>query len=137
MGAPNYSGVMPGALVTSFIEAVVANDLDAASSFLGDDVEYDNVPLGKVHGKDGFRSVLGPFLDGASEIDWVVHHQVASGDLEHGVVMNERLDRFKLAAGWMEVPVAGLFVVEHGVITLWRDYFDRAGFDEQIAAASS
>jgi limonene-1,2-epoxide hydrolase len=37
----------------------------------------------------------------------------------------------------MELPVAGLFVVHHGVITLWRDYFDLATFQAQLAAAGS
>jgi limonene-1,2-epoxide hydrolase len=128
---------MPGELVTRFIGAVVANDLDTASSLIGDDIEYDNVPLGKVHGKDAFRSTLGPFLGGASEIEWITHHQVASGDMNGGVVMNERTDRFKMAGGWMELPVAGLFVVHHGLITLWRDYFDLATFQSQLAASGS
>ena len=128
---------MPAALVTRFIDAIVAKDLDTASSLVGEDIEYDNVPMGKVHGKDEFRSLLGPFLEGASEIEWIVHHQVASGDLTSGAVMNERTDRFKLAGGWMEIPVAGLFVVENGLIALWRDYFDLATFQNQFAAAGN
>ena len=127
---------MPGELVARFIDAVVAKDLDAATALVSDGIEYDNVPIGTSHGKDAFRSVLGPFLGGASEIDWIIHHQVASGDLERGVVMNERVDRFKMVGGWMELPVAGLFIVENGLITLWRDYFDLGGFQSQLAAVS-
>ena len=128
---------MPGELVTRFIDAIVANDLDAASSLVSDDIEYDNVPMGKVNGKEAFRSFLGPFLDSALEIEWIIHHQVASGDLGNGVVMNERVDRFKMAGGWMEPPVAGLFVIQDGLITLWRDYFDLATFQTQLANVSS
>lgn len=128
---------MPGELVTRFMDAIVANDLDAACSLISDDIEYDNVPMGKLIGKEAFRSGLGPFLDSASEIEWVIHHQVASGDLTSGVVMNERNDRFKMAGGWIEPPVAGLFVIENGLITLWRDYFDLATFQTQLAAVSS
>jgi hypothetical protein len=84
-----------------------------------------------------FRSGLGPFLDSATEIEWVIHHQVASGDLTSGVVMNERNDRFKMAGGRMEPPVAGLFVIENGLITLWRDDFDLATFQTQLASVSS
>ena len=72
---------MPDALVTRFIDAVVANDLDTAASLVSDDVEYDNVPMGAVHGRDALKATLGPFLDEASAIEWIVHHQVASGDL--------------------------------------------------------
>ena len=128
---------MPGELVTRFIDAIVTNDLDAASALISDDIEYDNVPMGKVIGKDAFRSVLGPFLDSASEIEWIIHHQVASGDLNNGVVMNERTDRFKMAGGWMGPPVAGLFVIQNGLIILWRDYFDLATFQSQLADVSN
>ena len=36
-----------------------------------------------------------------------------------------------------EPPVAGLFVIENGLITLWRDYFDLATFQTQLAIVSS
>ena len=127
---------MPAALVTRFIDALVSNDLDTALTLVSDDIEYDNVPIGKSHGKDAFRSTLGPFLASASEIEWVVHHQVASGDANDGIVMNERTDRFKMAGGWMDLAVAGLFVIEDGLITLWRDYFDLAAFQSQLAATT-
>jgi limonene-1,2-epoxide hydrolase len=34
----------------------------------------------------------------------------------------------------LELPVAGLFVVRHGQISLWRDYFDRDSLLQQLAA---
>jgi limonene-1,2-epoxide hydrolase len=37
----------------------------------------------------------------------------------------------------MDLPVAGLFIVNDGVITLWRDYFDLATFQTQLASVSS
>lgn len=40
------------------------------------------------------------------------------GDLNSGIVMIERHDRFKMSGGWMEPPVARLFVIEDGLITL-------------------
>jgi len=50
------------------------------------------------------------------------------------VVLNERLDRFKLAKGWLELPVMGAFEVVDGKIACWRDYFDMADFQRQLAA---
>jgi limonene-1,2-epoxide hydrolase len=38
--------------------------------------------------------------------------------------MNERTDRFLLKGEWVDLPVAGVFEVRDGRITLWRDYFD-------------
>ena len=67
-------------------------------------------------------------------MDWVVHHQVEQVDGPGtGTVMNERTDRFEMGGRWIELPVAGLFTVQDGKITLWRDYFDDATFRQQLA----
>ena len=116
---------MPAALVTNFITAIERGDLAHAITLLSDDCEYDNVPIGKVVGPEAVRSMLVPFLDRYQEVQWVVHHQTSSGDLTHGVVLNERSDRFRTGDTWVELPVAGVFVVRDGRIALWRDYFDR------------
>ena len=44
--------------------------------------------------------------------------------------MNERLDRARKGTEWAEIALAGLFVVRHGKITVWRDYFDRGQFEQ-------
>ena len=116
---------MPAALVTKFISAIERGELSQAVAMLTDDCEYDNVPMGKVVGPEAVGNMLSPFLDRYDRVEWVVHHQVSSGNLDHGVVMNERLDRFRTGDTWVELPVAGVFVVRHGKIALSRDYFDR------------
>jgi limonene-1,2-epoxide hydrolase len=116
---------MPAALVTKFISAIERGELPHALALLSDDCEYDNVPLGKVVGPVAVNDALAPFLDRYDRVEWVVHHQVSSGNLDHGVVMNERLDRFRSGEKWVELPVAGVFLVRHGKIAVWRDYFDR------------
>ncbi|HEX9259574.1 MAG TPA: limonene-1,2-epoxide hydrolase family protein [Acidimicrobiales bacterium] len=119
-------------VVTTFIRALERSDLDAALELVTEDVEYDNVPMLKVVGAQAIRDVLGPFLSAFQSIEWVVHHQVAEGEL----VMNERLDRFQRPDGsWLELPVAGLFVVRDGRIALWRDYFDLGGFQRQMGGS--
>ncbi|HYN31828.1 MAG TPA: nuclear transport factor 2 family protein [Ilumatobacteraceae bacterium] len=55
---------MPGELVTRFMDAIVANDLDTACALISDDIEYDNVPMGKLIGKEAFRSGLGSPAEG-------------------------------------------------------------------------
>lgn len=123
----------PGAIVTRFIELIEARDLDAALVLVTDDCEYDNVPIGKVHGPDAMRATLGWLLDLSHAVEWRILHHVESGDDDSGVVMNERLDRFDLGDGsWMELPVAGVFVVEAGRISLWRDYFDQGTLMAQM-----
>jgi limonene-1,2-epoxide hydrolase len=70
------------------------------------------------------------FLGGASEVDWVILRQHEFGN----VVFNERIDRFRIGDGWLELPLAGVFEVDDdGLITLWRDYFDLASYQRQLA----
>ena len=53
-------------------------------------------------------------------------------------VANERVDKFKIGDGWLELPVAGFFEVDDdGKITLWRDYFDLASYTDQLAKLSN
>jgi limonene-1,2-epoxide hydrolase len=127
----------PAEIVTSFIRAIEGNDLERALELLDPEVEYDNVPIGKVHGPDAVRDILAPFLAGCSAVEWVVHRQVAQDDGNgSGTVMNERTDRFCMGQDdeprWVEIPLAGLFVVRAGRIVLWRDYFDDATFRAQL-----
>lgn len=121
----------PEQTVSAFISALCRNDLDEACSYVTDDIEYDNVPLAKVHGPEALRTTLAPFLGACSAIEWVVHHQAASGE----VVMNERTDRFEMGGRWVQLDVAGLFVLRDGKIALWRDYFDLGAFQRMMAPA--
>ena len=88
------------------------------------------MPISKVYGPDGIKGVLGQMVGALDEVDWVIHRQVAAGNL----VMNERTDRFGMNGKWMDLPVAGVFEVTDGKITLWRDYFDMNTFTEQLTA---
>src|SRR4051794_33117053 len=107
-------------VVNAFIAAIERKDVDAALELVTDDIEYDNVPMPTVHGKEATRDFLGPFADASDEIQWVVHRQVANDD----TVFNERTDRFRNGDHWLELPVVGVWVVRDGLIALWRDYFD-------------
>jgi limonene-1,2-epoxide hydrolase len=118
----------PAETVDAFIRAIETKDLDAALALVADDVEYDNVPMGKVHGPDEMRRTLGPMITAASTIEWVVHRQASEGHL----VFNERLDRFEMPFGRIEVAVNGVWEVHDGRITLWRDYFDEASYRRQL-----
>jgi limonene-1,2-epoxide hydrolase len=86
-----------------------------------------------VFGKEAIIQILSDFLAAATKVEWLIHHQVSSGDMDHGVVMNERTDRFEMDDRWIEIDIAGLFVVSNGKIALWRDYFDRESFTKALA----
>lgn len=110
----------PDDVVRAFLAAVQAQELDRALELLAADVVYDNVPIGAVTGRDQVGDVLRRPVEDADEVQWVVSHQVAQGD----IVMNERVDRFRVGDQWVEIPVAGVFIVRDGLIQVWRDYFD-------------
>lgn len=97
------------------------------------DFEYDNVPIGKTFGADGLRTTLEGFFSVLSGIDWQIIRQTSSGDLSRGVVLNERDDRVEIHGRWSTLPVAGVFEVRDGFISLWRDYFDKATLFELMS----
>ena len=118
----------PASVVGEFIAALERRDVPAACALLADDVEYDNVPMGAVHGPAAVADILGPMLGVCTEVDWPVHRQVATG----ATVFNERTDRFLMDHGWVELPVVGVWEVVDGRITLWRDYFDEPSYRNQL-----
>ena len=124
-------GPAPDEVVGAFIAALERRDVDSALAFVAEDVVYDNVPVGSVTGPDAVRAALAGAIGGSERVQWVIHHQVDRGD----VVMNERLDRFLVDGRWIEVPVAGLFVLRDGRIALWRDYFDLETYRRQRGAS--
>ncbi len=118
-------------IVNTFTARITALDFDGAFELVADDIEYDNVPIGKVTGPDGIRSVFAQ-LDamGVDAMEWTVHRQVASAT----TVMNERTDTFNAGAKSAAVNVMGVWEVADGKITLWRDYFDMSAMTETITA---
>ena len=107
--------------IQTLIDACNRRDIDTALTVFADDAVYHNIPLQPVVGIEAIRGVLGPFLDMAAEVEWVVHHWADGAD---GIVMNERTDRFLINGEWLELPVMGVFEVKNGRISAWRDYFD-------------
>ena len=72
---------------------------------------------------------LSGLLKGEGPVEFEVVRQTCTGN----TVMNERLDRFNTASGReIELPVMGIFEVNEGLITFWRDYFDNGMFLRQI-----
>lgn len=117
----------PGEVVRTFISRIEALDVEGATALLAEDVLYDNVPMPDIHGREQVRAVLGAFMGKASRVEWEIVRQVEAG----GTVLNERVDRFEYPTHRIEIPVAGVFEVVDGLITLWRDYFDLQTYRNQ------
>jgi limonene-1,2-epoxide hydrolase len=115
----------PDSLIREFISLLVSRDLAAAAAMVTDDFEYDNGPMGKTFGPQAIESTLSGFFGMCTGIDWKILRQTSSGTLKSGTVLNERDDRIEIHGRWTTLPVAGVFEIRDGKISLWRDYFDK------------
>jgi limonene-1,2-epoxide hydrolase len=108
-----------------------ANRIDEALAMLTDDVLYDNVPFPNIIGRENVRKFHTDFgLGTAFTVDWEVVNIAASGN----VVLNERIDVFNhTSSGKITLPVMGTITVVGNKISIWRDYFDPAEFNKQLA----
>jgi limonene-1,2-epoxide hydrolase len=115
--------------VRKFCEAFSRKDPDELLEFLDDDAVYHNMPMAPVRGKAAIRMVLDMFLKPAQSVEFVMLNLAASGN----TVLTERLDKFRIGDRAVDLPVAGVFEVEGGKITSWRDYFDMATWTKQTS----
>lgn len=124
----------PSEVVTAFIEAIERQDIEAAAALAAPDISYENMPIDPIVGREAMAATLAMFIDAASDVEWHILTQFEYGD----TVANERLDRFRIGDGWLELPVAGFFRVgDDGLISLWRDYFDMGTYQHQMAELTS
>jgi len=119
----------PAQVVEQFLDLLCASDVERAVDLLAIDVEYENVGLPTVHGRERvrrlFRSTLGRASSG---FEAYVHTIAANGP----TVLTERTDVLKVRRLHVQLWVCGRFDVHDGQIVLWRDYFDQMN----IAAAT-
>ncbi len=124
----------PSATVNAFIAAIEAKDVDAAIALAAPAISYENMPMEPIVGIDGLAATLRSFLGGVTAVEWRI---VDQWEVDRTVI-NERVDRFQIGDGWLEMPVAGVFRIDDdGKIALWRDYFDLATYTRQLAALTA
>lgn len=116
--------------VTTLMQAFDNRNIDGIVACFAPNAIYHNIPMEAVQGVEAIRASLAPFVGMASEIRFEVLHSSANGN----VVMNERVDRFKIGEKWLAIKVMGVFEVGANGITAWRDYFDLGQFQSQMAA---
>lgn len=130
LAAASLARVSPDDVVGAFVAAIEAHDVDAAGSMMSEGISYENMPMAPISGRTAVASTLRGFLSPASTVDWRIVRQWTVDR----TVINERLDRFQIGAGWLELPVVGIFEIdESDQIVLWRDYFDMNAYTSQFA----
>lgn len=117
-------------LVQDFISAWNAKNKDEIMDAFAPDCVYHNIPMEPMKGVEAIDAFISGFIGMANEIEWIVHHIAEGAD---GSVLTERTDRFFIGEKWIEIRVMGTFEIEDDKIKGWRDYFDLAEFNAQMA----
>ncbi len=110
----------PEETVTHFLNAMQEGDVDAIIALADDDIVYTNVSLPTIRGKDRFSRAVRAYFRHHLGFQVVVHRIARNGSS----VLTERTDALILGPFRMQFWVCGVFEVENGQVTLWRDYFD-------------
>ena len=114
--------------VEVFLAALQDQDIDAAGAVLDEHLVYQNVGFPTIRGRARamklFRS-----MEGRARFEVKTHRTAVNGS----TVLTERTDALVFGRVRLQVWVCGVFEVEDGRITLWRDYFDMFDFTKALA----
>ena len=128
MSLPQSSDSM--AFVSAFCGAWASRDVAHIISFLAPDVQWENVPIGIIHGRAAAAERIGAAFVHAASITWSILDIGLSKD---GRVLTERIDVLSFRRGVVNLRIMGIFEVGDTGITLWRDYFDLADYERQLS----
>ena len=107
-------------VVEDFLHACCELDLDAALELIDENCVYQNVPFHTARGKQNVVKAFQAMGKAMTEFDVEMLNIATNGN----VVMTERVDTLGGRFFRARVPLMGVFVVNDGKITEWRDYFD-------------
>ncbi|HVU60080.1 MAG TPA: limonene-1,2-epoxide hydrolase family protein [Mycobacteriales bacterium] len=110
----------PAETVTAFLHALADGDAETVLGLISDDLVYENVSLPTIRGRERFSKGLHDFNRRGVTFAVQIHRIAESGN----TVMTERTDGLGYRRFYQQFWVCGVFEVNGGVITLWRDYFD-------------
>lgn len=106
-----------------------APDGERLGAYFTEDAFYHNIPMEPIEGRANIVAALAGMGGAMVSRGWEVLALVAEGD----TVMTERIDRFDAGGNAVALPVMGVFELREGRIASWRDYFDLATFQKQMA----
>jgi limonene-1,2-epoxide hydrolase len=111
----------PTQVVEQFLSRLAAGEIDPAVDLLATDVEYSNVSLPTVRGRERVRRLAHMTLGRPGAGFEVYNHAISAAG---GSVLTERTDVMKMGRLRIQFWVCGRFDVINGEIVLWRDRFD-------------
>jgi limonene-1,2-epoxide hydrolase len=115
----------PTQVVEQFLSRLADGAIDAAVDLLATDVEYSNVSLPTVRGRERVRRLAHLTLGRPGAGFEVYNHAISASGSS---VLTERTDVMKMGRLRIQFWVCGRFDVENGEIVLWRDRFDWMNF---------
>ena len=118
----------PETIVRDFCAAWPERNVEKLLGYFTDDALYHNMPMEPVTGKSGIREVLNLFIP-AEDVEAEITLLATRGN----VVFTERIDRMTFGGKKVVLPCAGVFEIRDGKIAAWRDYFDFATWQRQVA----
>jgi len=114
-------------IVRNFCAAFSRRNIEEILGYFAAEAVYHNIPIDPVQGTEAIRAVLEQFVAPAESVEFEVLHLAARGNVVH----TERVDHFRILGRDIALPVAGVFEIDGGKITAWRDYFDMQQFMRQ------
>ncbi|HET9891103.1 MAG TPA: limonene-1,2-epoxide hydrolase family protein [Mycobacterium sp.] len=105
--------------VETFLNALQDEDFETVEASFDDDLVYENVGLSRIRGGRRTAKLLRR-MEGRIGFEVKVHRIAADG----AAVLTERTDVLILGPLRLQFWACGIFEVQNGRITLWRDYVD-------------
>jgi len=118
-------------IIETFIRAWSRLDARELADYFAEEGVYHNIPASPVVGRENIRRFIAGFIKPWTATEWVISSILAEGEL----VMVERLDKTRTAAGDVDLPCVGVFVMKDGKIAVWRDYFDMNTYQKAFSKA--
>jgi limonene-1,2-epoxide hydrolase len=114
------------AAVERLFAAWEALDPQAVAACFTADGVWHNMPFAPIEGQAAIAAVVASFLGDTKECRFEVRH---IAEIAPGTVVTERVDVFASEGkDPLRLPVMGIFEIEDGMISKWRDYFDSKPF---------
>jgi len=106
--------------IRAFLKAWERLDANELVSYFTTDGVYHNMPASPISGRDNLLKFIGGFIAPWTSTDWEILNLVEAGD----VVFAERIDKTTAGDKRVDLPCCGVFEMNNGKISVWRDYFD-------------
>ena len=116
-------------IVDQFFACWSNGDIAGSMALCTDDIVWDNVPMKPIEGKAAIEAFLTKFAKGMSDVHYDIHGFMQDDDR----LMLEGVENYTKKGRKVSVPYMASFDFRDGQICAWRDYFDLATVERQLA----